>query len=98
MKFNNRDFNAVEIPVFATTAAAASYKVGSEGYVDLMFLRSHFIVDETDEPTAVEGQAEIQEQRASLTFSKVAAVTMTGEQARALIANIELQLSNLAKV
>ncbi|HDR2371315.1 hypothetical protein JGL56_00745 [Salmonella enterica subsp. enterica serovar Derby] len=98
MKIVNEDLKSLEIPTFATTAAAASYKVGTEGYVDLMFMRSHFIIDNQDDSSPVVGKQDLHEQRASLVFSRVAAVTMTAEQAKALIANIELQLNNLEKV
>ncbi|MCP1436594.1 hypothetical protein J3D56_000030 [Erwinia persicina] len=86
------------IPVYASTAAAASYKAGEEAYVDLMFLRSHFVVNEASLPTSIPGEDGLQQQEANLVFSKVAAVTLSAGQAKELIKAIEHQLSNLAKI
>ncbi|HCI6633698.1 hypothetical protein [Klebsiella pneumoniae] len=91
------DTPAIEIPVFSTTAAAAGYKVGEEGYIDIMFLRSHFTIDETHTPSEVPGNPNMQEQRANMSFAKVAAVTMSVKQAESLIQAIQSQLENLKR-
>ncbi|MEN3753756.1 hypothetical protein ABC733_17320 [Mangrovibacter sp. SLW1] len=97
MKITNQSMDTNSVPVFATTAAAAGYNVGKEGYIDLLFLRSQFVIDESQEASSVEGNDGIQEQKAELVFSKVAAVTMSAEQAKTLISAIERQLKNLNK-
>lgn len=91
------DTPATGIPVFSTTAAAAGYKVGEEGYIDIMFLRSHFTIDETQDPSDVPGSPNLQEQKANMSFSKVAAVTMSAKQAESLIQAIQSQLETLKR-
>ncbi|PBI79638.1 hypothetical protein A9993_07750 [Rahnella victoriana] len=90
--------SAVDIPVFASTCAAASYKTGAEAYVDLMFLRSHFVINQNSTATEIAGQSGLQQQDATLVFTKVSAVTMSAGQARELINAIEFQLNNLATI
>lgn len=98
MKLKDLEAHVSSIPVFATTTAAAAYKVGNQQYIDLLFLRSHFIVDQDDEPTEIEGNASpLNQQKAELIFSKVAAVTISADQANDLIASIQYQLKELAK-
>lgn len=98
MEIIDNNNSAVEIPVFASTCAAASYKTGKEAYVDLIFLRSHFVLDKNSPATEIAGQSGLQQQDAKLVFTKVSAVTLSAGQARELINAIEFQLNNLAKI
>lgn len=97
MKGNNTEDSRNDIPPFATTSAAASYKVGKEAYIDLLFMRAHFVIDDISESSAIEGHSEIRQQKAELNFSTVSSVTMTAEQARVMIEAVQHQLTELAK-
>ncbi|YCH28948.1 hypothetical protein M1D48_12095 [Erwinia sp. D4-22] len=95
MIINNDPSFESNIPVFATTSGAACYKVGEEMFVDLIFMRSHFVVDAADSPVTPSEDNGLRQQTAEMVFTKVGAVTMTAQQARDLIKAVQHQLDSM---
>ncbi|WP_343463512.1 hypothetical protein [Pantoea sp.] len=93
MKLTDKQAKNDEIPVFATTAAAAFYKAGDESFIDILFLRSHFVIDDS-EPSDIDGTEGLLAQKASMQFAKVAAVSITASQASDLISALQHQLTS----
>lgn len=83
-----------EIPVFAAATGATSYKIGTEAYVDLMFLRPIFSLTQVPKelPGAPEGTTTRETQ---MTLKTVSSVTLTESQAKQLVTAIEDQLKRI---
>lgn len=97
MKGNGTEDSLNNISPFATSAAAAAYRVGEDTYIDLIFMRTYFVIDNVNDPSPIAGETEIQSQKVEMHSAKVSSVTMTAEQARVMIEAVQHQLKELAK-
>lgn len=86
-----------EVPVFAAATGATSYKIGTEAYVDLMFLRPVFNIGENqqDLPDAPEGTMS---RETHMALKTVSSITLTESQAKQLIVAIEDQLKKIKSI
>jgi hypothetical protein len=96
MKVVNSNEAQANIPVFATTSGAACYKVGEETFVDMIFMRSHFVVSSLDNQSNGLEQEALKEQPAEMVFTKVGSITMTAHQAKELMRAVQHQLDLMA--
>lgn len=98
MKGNGTEDSLNNISPFATSSAAAAYRVGEDAYIDLIFMRTYFVIDNVNNSSAIiEGKTELHSQKAEMHSARVSSVTMTVEQARTMIEAVQHQLKELAK-
>ncbi|HBS9937625.1 TPA: hypothetical protein MCL96_004754 [Klebsiella pneumoniae] len=81
-----------EIPIFASASAATSYKIGGEGFIDLIFLRPTFTFDQESETKLGESGSI---RKTEMTLRKVSSVTLSEKQAQELIKALQDQLTRL---
>ncbi|MFK3932240.1 hypothetical protein ACI2JB_01405 [Pantoea agglomerans] len=96
-KIDNQNITEMGVPIFAATTAAASYKFGDEGFVDIMFIRPKFVIGDTIQdtrglPPGAESRAAIME------FQTVSAITLTATQTKQMIDTLQDQLDKLEKM